>query len=54
MLTELGVKVLAASVSLNAGPVEMLAGDPMAAERALRSDAAELERMGERYLLPCV
>jgi len=54
MLTELGVKVLAASVSLNAGPVEMLAGDPMAAERALRSDAAELEGMGERYLLPCV
>jgi len=54
VLAELGVRVLAASVSLNAGPVEMLAGDPAAAERELRRDALALEAMGERYLFPCV
>jgi len=53
-LDELGVKVLAASVSLNAGPAELLAGDPAAAERELRHDADALVAMGERYLLPCV
>jgi predicted ATPase/class 3 adenylate cyclase len=50
MLDDLGVKVLAASTSLDSGPVEMLAGDPAAAERELRRDLERLEAMGERFL----
>ena len=54
LLGEVGAVTLAASVSLNSGPVEMLAGDPAAAEAELRPDAETLTEMGERYLLPCV
>jgi ATP/maltotriose-dependent transcriptional regulator MalT len=43
--------VLAASTSLEAGAVELLAGDPAEAERLIRRDVAELERMGAAYLL---
>ena len=50
-LEELGNSVLAASTSLEAGAVELLAGDPGAAERLIRRDVAELERMGAAYLL---
>jgi class 3 adenylate cyclase/tetratricopeptide (TPR) repeat protein len=50
-LEELGNSVLAASTSLEAGAVELLAGDPAEAERLIRRDVAELERMGAAYLL---
>jgi class 3 adenylate cyclase/tetratricopeptide (TPR) repeat protein len=48
MLEELGWKVRAALTSLVSGPVEMLAGEPAAAESELRRDYAALEVMGER------
>jgi tetratricopeptide (TPR) repeat protein len=51
MLVDLGRSVVAASTSLQSCGVEMLAGDPAAAERELRRDYAELEEMGERYFL---
>ncbi|HSD03825.1 MAG TPA: AAA family ATPase [Gaiellales bacterium] len=51
ILEELGNSVLAASTSLEAGAVELLAGDPAEAERLIRRDVAELERMGAAYLL---
>ena len=47
-LDELGVKLLAALTSINSGWVEMIAGDPVAAERELRGDYETLEAMGER------
>ena len=51
ILEELGNSVLAASTSLEAGAVELLAGNPLEAERLIRRDVAELERMGAAYLL---
>jgi ATP/maltotriose-dependent transcriptional regulator MalT len=50
-LEDLGGKVLAATTSLDSGPVELLAGDPVAAERELRHDYEILREMGERYFL---
>jgi ATP/maltotriose-dependent transcriptional regulator MalT len=50
-LEDLGGKVLAATSSLDSGPVELLAGDPAAAERELRHDYEILKAMGERYFL---
>ena len=47
-LTELGWYFDAALVSLDSGPIEMLAGDPVAAEAELRRDFQALEAMGER------
>jgi class 3 adenylate cyclase/tetratricopeptide (TPR) repeat protein len=51
VLSEVGGGVLGASTALDSSTVEMLAGDPAAAERELVRDAELLERMGERYLL---
>jgi class 3 adenylate cyclase/tetratricopeptide (TPR) repeat protein len=51
MLDDLGVRVLAASVSLDSGPVELMAGNPAAAERELRRDHEILSALGEKYLL---
>ena len=48
MLEELGWKVRSALTSLVSGPVEMLAGDDVAAESELRLDYAALDAMGER------
>jgi class 3 adenylate cyclase/tetratricopeptide (TPR) repeat protein len=48
---EAGGKVLAASTSLDSGRVELLAGDPAAAEAELLPDYETLNRMGEKYLL---
>jgi tetratricopeptide (TPR) repeat protein len=48
-LADLGRSVTAASTSIEASLVEMLAGDLAAAERLLRRDDAALEAMGERY-----
>ncbi len=47
-LEELGWNLLAALTSIDSGTVEMLAGDPEAAERELRGDYETLHRMGER------
>jgi tetratricopeptide (TPR) repeat protein len=54
MLTDLGVGVLAASTSLDSSRVELLAGDPVAAEVELRRDYDALSAMGERFLLSTV
>jgi class 3 adenylate cyclase/tetratricopeptide (TPR) repeat protein len=47
ILDELGWAVLAAQTSFDSGPVELLAGDPIAAEAELMHDYQTLERMGE-------
>ncbi|HEX9641291.1 MAG TPA: adenylate/guanylate cyclase domain-containing protein, partial [Candidatus Krumholzibacteria bacterium] len=47
-LEELGWNFQAALVSLDSGPIEMLAGDAAAAEAELRLDYEMLERMGDR------
>ena len=49
MLEEFGRSVVAASTSQQSCRVELLAGDPAAAERELRRDFDELSEMGERY-----
>jgi class 3 adenylate cyclase/tetratricopeptide (TPR) repeat protein len=54
LLEELGRTVVAASTSLEAYGVEVLAGDWEAAERELRRDHAVLTRLGERYFLSTV
>jgi len=51
VLSEVGGSVLAASTALESSTVELLAGDPAAAERELVRDGELLEAMGERYLL---
>ena len=50
-LEALGGPVMAATVSLDSARVELLAGDPVAAERELRRDYDVLESIGERYAL---
>ncbi len=45
-LQELGWKMLAATISIDSGTIEMLAGDPAAAEAELRTDYEALRRMG--------
>ena len=47
ILEDLGLKVTAASVSETAAIIELLAGDPAAAERDLRSGFEQLDQMGE-------
>jgi tetratricopeptide (TPR) repeat protein len=47
IVEELGLRVTAASASETYAAVELLAGDPDAAERRLRSGYAQLEAMGE-------
>jgi tetratricopeptide (TPR) repeat protein len=47
-LQELGWKLHAATTSIDSGSVEMLAGDPVAAEAELRPDYEALQRMGDR------
>jgi class 3 adenylate cyclase/tetratricopeptide (TPR) repeat protein len=54
MLQDAGGTLVVASTSLDSSTVEMLAGDPVAAEQELRRDYATLERMGETYLRPTV
>jgi ATP/maltotriose-dependent transcriptional regulator MalT len=48
-LEELGWKLHAASTSISSGPIELLAGNPLAAEMELRKDYEALEHMGDRY-----
>jgi DNA-binding SARP family transcriptional activator len=47
ILEDLGLKVTAASLSETGAIIELLAGDPAAAERILRSGYSQLEEMGE-------
>jgi class 3 adenylate cyclase/tetratricopeptide (TPR) repeat protein len=51
---ELGFRVWVAGFSLAAGDIEMLADDPVAAERELRRGYEALETMGERALLATI
>jgi tetratricopeptide (TPR) repeat protein len=53
-LEDLGRSVVAASTSLDSCGVEMLAGNPAAAESELSRDYAALSEMGETYLLSTV
>ena len=48
---ELGLTLTAAAVHTAAGTVELLAGEPVAAERSLRRGYSALEEMGERTVL---
>jgi len=48
-LEELGWNLHAAVTSISSGPIELLADDPIAAERELRRDLETLETMGEKY-----
>ena len=48
---ELGLTLFSAASHTAAGTVELLAGDPVAAERSLRRGYSALEKMGERNLL---
>lgn len=54
ILEELGQRYLAASATEAYGLVELLGGDPEAAERTLRHGYAELTRMGDVSALPTV
>ena len=54
MLQDIGLSVVAASRSQDSCIVEMLAGDPAAAERDLRRDFETLTEMGEAYLLSTI
>ncbi|HEV8564194.1 MAG TPA: adenylate/guanylate cyclase domain-containing protein [Actinomycetota bacterium] len=51
---EFGWKLNAALTSIDSGPIEMLAGDPVAAEAELRRDFESLEEMGERNYISTV
>lgn len=50
-LLDLGWRFGAALVSIDSGPIEMLAGDPAAAEAELRRDYQTLDAMGERNFI---
>jgi predicted ATPase/class 3 adenylate cyclase len=52
LFEDLGLAVFAASVSIQASSVEMLASDPAAAERELKRDTETLTALGEKYYLP--
>jgi predicted ATPase len=54
MLEDLGASVLAASTSFMLGRVELLAGNPVAAEADLRRDYERLTAMGEVFLRPSI
>jgi tetratricopeptide (TPR) repeat protein len=54
MLEELGWTFIAALDSIVSGPVEMLAGNPVAAEVALRRDYETLDRLGDRNFISTV
>jgi len=48
ILEDLGMRLRAAFISESAAFIEMLAGDPVAAERELRSGYVTIERLGEQ------
>jgi class 3 adenylate cyclase/tetratricopeptide (TPR) repeat protein len=47
LLEDLGLRVMTLAAAMNDGEIELLAGDPAAAERALRPACEELRRVGE-------
>jgi tetratricopeptide (TPR) repeat protein len=51
---ELGLKLLVAGMTNNRGPIELLAGDPVAAERTLRDGYDGLDEMGNKAFLSTV
>lgn len=53
-LEDLGWTFQAALTSIDSGPIEMLAGDPVAAEAELRRDYEALDRLGERNYISTV
>jgi predicted ATPase/class 3 adenylate cyclase len=53
-LEELGWKLHAAESTLSGGAIELLAGDPVAAEAILRRGFTELEEMGDKYYLSTI
>ncbi|HEX6488705.1 MAG TPA: adenylate/guanylate cyclase domain-containing protein [Candidatus Dormibacteraeota bacterium] len=53
-LQDLGDTLQAATTSLYSGTIELLAGDPIAAERELRRDFVILDGLGERVALSSV
>ena len=53
-LEELGLRFDAALISIDSGPVELLAGDPVAAEAELRKDHEALDAMGERNYISSI
>jgi ATP/maltotriose-dependent transcriptional regulator MalT len=54
MFEELGLHVDASTLSLSSAYVELLAGNPEAAERELRRGYEHLASLGERYLLSSI
>jgi ATP/maltotriose-dependent transcriptional regulator MalT len=54
VLDDLGGRLHAAVTSLYAGRIELLAGDPVGAERALRPELEALQKMGGVYYLSTV
>jgi DNA-binding SARP family transcriptional activator len=54
ILEELGLRFDAALISIDSGPVELLAGDPVAAEAELRKDYEALDAMGERNYISSI
>jgi len=54
VLEDLGLTVAAAQTAIESSRVEMLAGEPGAAEAELRRSYVALEAVGERYLLSTV
>jgi tetratricopeptide (TPR) repeat protein len=49
MLEDAGARMMACARSIDAGAIELLAGDPVAAERELLRDYEKLVQMGETY-----
>jgi tetratricopeptide (TPR) repeat protein len=54
ILEELGLRFDAALISIDSGPVELLAGDAIAAEAELRKDYEALDAMGERNYISSI
>ena len=54
ILEELGLRFDASLISIDSGPVELLAGDPRAAEAELRKDYDALDAMGERNYISTI
>ena len=54
ILDELGLRFDASLISIDSGPVELLAGDPVAAEGELRKDYDALDAMGERNYISTI
>jgi class 3 adenylate cyclase/predicted ATPase len=54
ILEELGLRFDASTMSIDSGPVELLAGDPGAAEAELRKDYEALDAIGERNYISSI